>query len=103
MQKRVGYLLPLVPLVLSTCSWMTTFAVSNRRAERIRVTYFARPLRTPPFVAASGHLSDARAKWLVNDSSLVWRDSATLTTVLGRDSMLVLAEIGTYTGYRDES
>jgi hypothetical protein len=101
MQKTIWYL-PSLPLLLATCSWTTTFAVRNHRAEPIRITYFAQPVRSPPYIAAAGQLSEARKNWQGSDSSLVRRDSATLSMRLGPDSLLVLAETGTYAGYWDE-
>src|SRR5258708_30785053 len=102
MSRQVRILLPVLALLLATCSWSTSLAVLNRRTEPIRITYFAQPLRTPPMVAAIDHVAERRESWLKSDSSLVRSDSGTRTVRVGPDSLVVLAEMGTYTGYRDE-
>ena len=102
MQSRIRYLVPLLSLALATCSWTTNFVVINGLTESIRITYVAHPLRTPPMVAATKDLADSREDWNELNVSMVRRDSAVLTVPLGPDSALVLAEMGTYTGYRDD-
>jgi len=54
MSKHLRYAVPLFTVVLSTCSWTTDFVVMNSTREAIRITYLARPLRTPPAVSYEG-------------------------------------------------
>jgi len=47
-------------------------------------------------------LSEDPRVWKKLDVSAARADSALLTLTLGPDSSLVVAELGTYTGYRDD-
>jgi hypothetical protein len=74
----------------------------NSSTGPIRVSYLARPLRITPAVTANDHSSGGPDAWKELNVSAVRRDSAALTIALGPDSSLLLAQLGTYTGYHDE-
>ena len=73
----------------------------NSGHEAIRVAYLARPLRTRPAVTATMNLSEGPKAWSELDVRAARADSAQLTLMLGPDSSLVVAQLGTYTGYED--
>src|ERR1700752_880395 len=93
--------LPALCFGLTTCSWATYFAVINARAEPIRVSYLARPLRTPPMLAATNELAESRQTWKELNVSGAQKDSAALTVVLGPDSALLVAVQPNYLGPGD--
>jgi hypothetical protein len=101
MSKLRSLLPPTLCLALTTCSWTTYFAVINGHSEPIRASYLARPLRTPPMMTVTKDLSEGRQAWQALNVSAARQDSAALTMVIGPDSALVLAELGTYTGHAE--
>ena len=101
MGKQLRRFAPLCALVLATCSWTTNFAVINHGHETIRVSFIARPTRTPPALISVKELEFPRSRWKELDLSAAPPDSAALTVSVGPDSALVLAEMGTYPGYND--
>jgi hypothetical protein len=71
--RRLGairILLALGALALTSCSWFTDFAVVNRTADPVQVTYLLQRADVPPLGRIRvGSLGDSRIKWLPLDST----------------------------------
>ena len=102
MTQRTSTILALAALVsLESCSWTTLFIITNTTVVPIRVAYLAQPLRTEPAVAPNATIESNARLWRPIQVPLAEGDSGVVEFVLGPDTAVLVAEIGTYTGYSD--